>query len=73
MTDTSTTRPIDKEEFQRKSRYSIVVPANLDKDTSPTSNCEECYAGQRFSKKLQRFMIDYSIKVSSKNPLTDKP
>lgn len=72
MTDTSNSQPIDKVDFQRKSRYNIVVPVELDKMTSDTSNCEDCFAGQQFSKKLQRFMIDYSIRVSSKNPLTDK-
>lgn len=72
MTDASTTRPIDKSDFQTKARYKVVVPANLDSKTSDTSYCEDCFAGQRFSKNLQRFMIDYAIKVSGKNPMTDK-
>jgi hypothetical protein len=73
MVDINTTRPIDSEELLRKTRYSIVVPASLASQTSPTSNCEDCYLGQVFSNKLQLFMIDYSLKVSSKNPITDKP
>lgn len=72
MNDTDKTRPIEKEEYLEKARFKIVVPANLDALTSSTSYCENCFRDQMFSKKLQRFMIDYAIKVNSKNPLTDK-
>ncbi len=64
---------ISKEKVREQAQFKVVVPANLDAQTSATSDCEQCYAGQNFSKRLQHFMIDYSIKVSSKNPLTDKP
>jgi len=72
MSDTDDTRPIERDTFLVKSQFKVVVPSGLDKQTSSTSYCEDCFAGQVFSKSLQRFLIDYSLKVTGKNPLTDK-
>lgn len=72
MAEENTKNPIPKADYEKKAQYKVVVPTNLADQTSKTSYCEDCFQGQAFSKRLQFFMIDYSIKVSSKNPLTDK-
>lgn len=73
MANPSNTPAIDKDEYLEKTRFKVVIPHNLTEDLSTTQNCERCFALQEFSRKLQVFMIDYSLKVSSKNPLSDKP
>ena len=70
--DSNVNNPTDRDDFLKKSQFKVVVPANLDSKTSGTSSAETCFTRQVFSKKLQRFLLDYSIKVSSKNPLTDR-
>ena len=60
-----------KQDYLRKAHYNISVPADLDAQTSSNEDAEACFVYQRFSKRLQRFLIDYSIRVSSKHPIAN--
>lgn len=49
----------------------FILPESLMRQDlmSPTSEAIACFAGQKFSSKLQAYMINYVISISSHYPL----
>lgn len=43
---------------------SLYVPTNVSKLLSDTSEAYDCFAGQRFSKVLQAYMVNYAMNIS---------
>lgn len=50
----------------------IAYPIDLEEKLSDTSDAKTVFTGYKFSGKLQRFLLDYSMKVMSNIPLSDE-
>lgn len=51
-------------------QFTKVVPSEYKDQMSNTSLAKDCFANQKFSRKLQTFMVDYSLKAQSIIPIT---
>lgn len=56
------------------SRQIASIPTDIVDEMSPTWSASKCFAEQKFSSKLQQFLVDYSLNVSiSQTVLSDSP
>ncbi len=52
----------------------ISTPTDVLEELSNTSAAEDCFAGQKFSRKLQQYIVEYSLTLSAtKLVLSDEP
>lgn len=54
---------IDTNEVEKG--FTATRPTTLDNQLAPDSDAKRCFVNQGFSRKLQVFMIDYSLSVGS--------
>lgn len=50
----------------------VAYPLDLKSRLSGTSEAKEVFTGYKFSEKLQKFMLDYSMKTMGNIPLSDE-
>lgn len=52
----------------------ISTPEDIERELSGTSKATDCFAGQKFSRLLQEYLVEYSLTVSATNlVLSDEP
>ena len=56
---------LERSESRKAQNEVNFIPDNALEQLSPTSNALECFAKQRFSRKLQLFLLNYSLYVNS--------
>lgn len=56
------------------SRYGLSIPKDISPELSPDSLASNCFIGQKFSKSLQEFLVDYSLSIGTSPMIqTDSP
>jgi hypothetical protein len=63
---------VEKSSFATGYLVSNQVPNDVAEKLSPTSAASDCFAGQKFSRKLQEFLLNYRTFVTAQYPLTDE-
>lgn len=65
-------RKVKKRDFIRGSLEGNIISPDTASKLSTTSDASSCYAGQKFSRKLQEFLLNYRTFVTAQYPLTDE-
>lgn len=63
---------VEKSSFATGYLVSNQVSNEVAKNLSQTSKASDCYTKQKFSRKLQEFLLNYRTFVTAQYPLTDE-
>lgn len=63
---------IEKSKFATGYLVSNQVPNDVAEKLSGTSQAVDCYVKQKFSRKLQEFLLNYRTFVTAQYPLSDE-